>query len=236
MMIKRFQYNDLEVNSLNFGKRFFLYILLGIIGINGIVSTPCGFAEETINEQDLIYPLSQMLQDNIAKRYEKSGYMVDEFSVWSEITSPALNRLFPEYRFLSIKWTEKIHPDYETGGMFGVGYGLHAIFACRKDAGSFVELSGYGNYEEYGKLLAETGTQLNREEDARLIWDGFCDIHTKQWKDMAFEKISDKEWNLGVITINGLRYYYRVILNEEGKVLSGKMYAQPAMAGRPLLP
>ncbi|MGE3979909.1 MAG: hypothetical protein AB7F70_00625 [Candidatus Omnitrophota bacterium] len=51
---------------------------------------------------------------------------------------------------------------------------------------------------------------------------------------MALEKQNDREWDLGGSVINGLRYYYRVMLNEDGKVLSGKMYTQPVNTGRSL--
>jgi hypothetical protein len=58
-----------------------------------------------------------------------------------------------------------------------------------------------------------------------LVWDGFCDLHQKHWKDHGIEMKDQRRWHLGVITLGDFHYYYEVLLDDEGKVVSGKLHA-----------
>jgi hypothetical protein len=87
------------------------------------------------------------------------------------------------------------------------------------------EFFGYGNYEEFGTLLSQQGVTIRSSEEASLVWSAFCDLHQKHWKDQEIQKIDDRTWHLGAKTIDRFHYYYRVDLDQEHKVIRGKLFA-----------
>lgn len=177
-----------------------------------------------VSEQDLLYRRLLEFQGEILARYEKSDYTVSQFAQWKEIKSEILEKLFPDHRFFSIQWSESLHPDQTSEAhVIAQGYGLSVNLALKKDGKDATELNSFGNYEEFGQLLAKANVRLLNYDDARLIWDGFCEANMKPWKDQGIEQINDTTWDLGVISINGVRYYYRLLLDRDGKVLSGNL-------------
>jgi hypothetical protein len=182
-----------------------------------------------VSEQDLLYRRLLEFQGEILARYEKSDYTVAEFSPWREIKADVLEKLFPDYRFFIIQWSESLHPDKTTEGhIIAQGYGLSVNLVLKKDGQDATELNSFGNYEEFGQLLAKADVRLLSYDDARLIWDGFCEANMKPWKDQGIEQINDTTWDLGVISINRIRYYYRLLLDRDGKVLSGNLQLDPS--------
>ena len=77
-----------------------------------------------------------------------------------------------------------------------------------------------------GWLEERNGVKIESEKDARLVWDAFCDLHQKRWKNQGIKKIDSSTWHLGVITIDDFHYYYRVVLNADGIVQNAKLHAE----------
>lgn len=177
-----------------------------------------------VTEQDSLHHRLLEFEDEIRARYEKSDYTVSQFAPWKEIKAEVLEKLFPEYRFFTIQWSESLHQDKTPQTHFiAQGFGLSVNLALKKDGQDATELNSFGNFEEFGQLLAKANVRLLNYEDARLIWEGFCEANMKPWNDQGIEQINETTWDLGVISINGIRYYYRLLLGRDGKVLSGNL-------------
>lgn len=178
-----------------------------------------------VAESDPIYRTLTTWKEKVTNKYSKSGYSRPEFGSWSEIPSESLKSLFPEFRFFTIHWNEVPIKERKNEEPASRAYGLYIMLACRIDREEWTELFGYGNYEEYGRLLARERVTLNTDEQARMIWDGFCDLHQKHWRNQGFERKSDTVWHLGMTIIDDVYYYYRVDVDTAGKVQAAKLHA-----------
>lgn len=178
-----------------------------------------------VTDDDPIHDTLSAWKEKTKERYAKSGDSRPEFDSWSEIPSESLKTLFPEYSFFTVHWNEMPTEKGKGEKLVSRAYGLYVTLACNKSEGEWSELFGYGNYEEYGRLLTKEKVTLQSKEKARIVWNGFCDLHQKHWKDQGIERKSESVWHLGVITIDDFHYYYRVEVSEEGEILSAKLHA-----------
>jgi hypothetical protein len=172
-------------------------------------------------------PAQDILQDwkkETKARYNKQGLIRPDFGPWSEIESKPLQKLFPSHRFFTISWNEMpIDPD--KGDTVGRAFGLYVTLAVDQNSGKKSEHFGFGNYEKFGTLLKHNSISIRTQEDARLVWDAFCDLHKKHWKNQGIKRIDSATWHLGVITIDDFHYYYRVTLDAQGVVQDAKLHA-----------
>lgn len=151
-----------------------------------------------------------------------------KFQQPSEYYSEASRKVFPEWRFLTVSWrkipTEK-PKDAQTEKLdaFKNGIGMH--LAISPDRKTIQKFHGYGNYDEFGVLLAHQGIKIETPDDATAVWNAFCDLHWKFWHKQTHEKINDRLWHLGNITIEKVHYYYQIDLDADHKVLRGKLKA-----------
>lgn len=85
-----------------------------------------------------------------------------------------------------------------------------------------------GDYEPFGKLLITNKVVLRDNANAKRIWDAFCDIHHRHWKELPIKKISDTEWHLGIMSydqdIGGTKtvtrtHYMRVLVEKDSKLV-----------------
>lgn len=166
--------------------------------------------------------LSKWQQDVIAK-YAKTDIAKPAFGSWHELPSAALKQIFPGRRFFTVGWFEHPVPGKEKQAS-GLG-GVEFTIACNRDGNVVSEIYHYGNYEPYGVLLAEAKRSIRSTEDAKLLWDAFCDLHQKHWKHQPAIRVSDTVWHLGDVTIDGVHYYYEVRLNEDNSVKSARLHA-----------
>lgn len=108
-------------------------------------------------------------------------------SDWVWVHSPAAAQLFPELQFASLSWDG------------GNARGLEVTAAIDTASKRIVkELFSWGNYESYGELLVDHRVPLRDAAEAKLVWDAFCDIHHRHWKDDPLKKVSASEWHLGI--------------------------------------
>jgi hypothetical protein len=96
---------------------------------------------------------------------------------------------------------------------------------CNSNGKLVREIDHYGNYEPFGEFLAANRVTIRSPEDAKLVWEAFCDLHQKHWKDQRAIKISDTVWHLGDTTIGNFHYYYQIILDADQTVVSAKLHA-----------
>lgn len=163
-------------------------------------------------------------QAGVVEAYRKGGHTLPQFGPWLEIPSESLHRLFPDLRFMTIHWDEVAVPG-STGKSVSRGGDWFVMLAVNSAKRTTEEFSGYGNYEEFGALLSRHGIVINSPADAALVWNAFCDLHQKDWKDQGIEKIDDRTWHLGVITIDRFHYYYRVDLDSDHRITHGILHA-----------
>jgi hypothetical protein len=96
-------------------------------------------------------------------------------------------------------------------GAVSIAGGLQTTLVIDPKAASVVAtLPGHGNYEEFGTLLIERRVRLRDEADAKVVWEAFCDLHHKHWKDNPHKRTGATEWRIGVKTIDTQTYYTRV--------------------------
>ncbi|MCK4789288.1 MAG: hypothetical protein KAV87_36435 [Desulfobacteraceae bacterium] len=163
-------------------------------------------------------------QEKTQKKYDETGLINPQFSFWSEISTLALLKLFPAYRFYTISWNENA-TDTGKERHVSCAYGLYTMLSIHQETDEMKEYFGYGNYAPFGELLAMEKIQITSEEQAKLVWDAFRDLHQKHWKNQTIKQMNTKKWHLGVIAIDNFNYYYEVNLDDDGVVINGKLHA-----------
>lgn len=174
-------------------------------------------------------------QHAASESYRKGGHTLAQFGPWMEIPSPSLRQLFPELRFITIYWDEAPAPGNDASRDIALrasrAFGLFIILAVDQGKGTTQEFSGYGNYEEFGTLLAEQRIQIDSPAQATLVWNAFCDLHQKHWKNQTqHERIDEHTWHLSVNTIDRFKYYYQVELDAKHTVVRAKLIADKVSA------
>jgi len=144
----------------------------------------------------------------------------------------AVRTLFPQWDFYVFKYSNYLKKGYEEAAVHLAG-GLGHTLAVDRETGAILQLNHFGNHEAYGDLLKRAGAVLRNSEDARKIWDAFCDIHRKSWKGYAAQRISENEWRLGLYSydqtvseVDGVRtivkrtHYFQVLTETESGAVS----------------
>lgn len=171
---------------------------------------------------DITMPTLNNWQRKVVENYAKRGIVEARFSSWFELPSPSLKKLFPGLRFFTASWTERPAPGREKEAL-GLGDGEYTLI-CGADGKLAKEICHHGNYDPYGVFLATKKVSIHSPEDAKLVWHGFCDLHQKHWQDQPANKISDAIWHLGNTTIDGVHYYYEVVLDASQIVTSARLH------------
>jgi hypothetical protein len=155
---------------------------------------------------------------------EADGDCIAQFTAWSEIDTAPLRRLFPAYRFFTIKWDQG--PVDATKTMTrSYAIGLGTTLAVARDTHSVTEFFHYGNHEAFGEFLRRERIRISGDAAARLVWDAWCDIHDKRWRQQGIERINPSVWHLGIVTIDQVRYYYEVVIDADGLVQSADLHS-----------
>lgn len=139
-----------------------------------------------------------------------------------QIEVDAARRLFPQYRFYLVWWDEEAVDKHNPP--LGMAFGLYYTLALGPD-GELRHFQGSGNFEEFGKFLADTKVVLKTSEDAKLVWNAFCEIHRRDWASHPSEHISEKEWRLGKEVAHGFDRFYRVSTTTNGFCTSARFEA-----------
>lgn len=152
-----------------------------------------------------------------------------EFKQPQEYYSEASRKVFPEWRFLILNWQEipaekpEAIPAEKKKASPNI---IVAHLAISPDHRTMQQFHIFGNYEEFGVLLAHQGIKIETLEDATAVWNAFCDVHWTQWHQQKHKKINDRLWHLGTITTGNIDYYYQVDLAADHQVQRGKLKAE----------
>ncbi len=162
------------------------------------------------------------IQDVISN-YKQPAYDPPDVEEPLQLETSALERLFPKHRFYVIYWEIKAAKTPE-GRMVSVT-GLYFTLVIPPE-GKPLKLYGYGNYEDFGRLLHINGVRLKSMGDAQLIWTAFKDVHRNQRWQGVNRSASPTEWILGENQIDNFNYWHRVTLDDNKVVTSTKFMAE----------
>ncbi len=177
-----------------------------------------------VADSDSAAPALKEWQQGVETKYWQDGVVVPIFSSWFVLSFDSLKTLFPEYRFFAVSWSERPAPGKEREAI-GLAFGLETTLVCDATGKAIKEVHHTGNYEAFGELLNAAKVAIRTDDDARLVWKAFCDIHQKHWQKQPAIKINDKTWHLGDVTIDRFHYYYEVILDKDFRVISARLHA-----------
>jgi hypothetical protein len=177
-----------------------------------------------VSDSDSAAPALKEWQQSVESKYRQGGVAVPTFSSWFVLSFDSLKTLFPQHRFFAVSWSERPAPGKEKEAI-GLAFGLEATLVCNAAGKTIKEVHHTGNYEAFGELLNDAKVAIRTSDDAKLVWNAFCDIHQKHWQEQPAIKIDNKTWHLGDVTIDRFHYYYRVLLDDESRVVSAKLHA-----------
>jgi hypothetical protein len=181
-----------------------------------------------VQNTDPIYLSLEEYRLQILKQYDDTKQAQPAFSKWVDVPSAAVKDLFPSLRFAAITWDERAPPEAKNKKDIGWNYafGLQVTIGVDRSSNQIkYKLDGYGNYEPFGKLLADSQVRIRDSEDARTVWVAFCDLHFKHWKSQPAIRKSEAVWHLGDVTIDRFHYYYEVNLDDRQRVKAARLHA-----------
>lgn len=201
-----------------------LFILIVLVVTLSVASAQIRWDQlEKVADTDSAAPELKKWQQRVEAEYRQGGMIVPRFSSAFELPFESLKILFPQHRFFAISWLETPAPGKEK---IALGLSSPEVTLVCDTAGKIVkEVNHTGNYEAFGELLNATKVVLRTNEDAKLVWNAFCDIHQHHWREQPAIKIDDRTWHLGDVTIDRFHYYYEVLLDAELRVKTAKLQA-----------
>lgn len=146
-----------------------------------------------------------------------------------EITAPALERLFPAWRFHRLAWSEEYTKKGEKykkkNGIVDSNSFEIITLGVKRESRRLIPFFDSGDYESFGELLAEDRIEIRSFAKAQAVWTAFCELHNKQWQSQAHDWPDAGHWRLNVTTIGDHCYYYEVILDDGGIAVAGRLKA-----------
>lgn len=178
-----------------------------------------------ITDSDPAAPTLKKWQQSIEADSRKHGDIVATFTPWYALPFASLRTLFPQHRFYAVSWSQHPPPGTEKNAL-GLALGIETTLVCDATGNLVKEVQHTGNYEAFGELLHASHVTLRTADDAKLVWNAFCDIHQKHWQELPAIKVDDKTWHLGDETRDGVHYCYEVLLDSDSRVASAKLRSE----------
>ena len=203
-------------------KPFAVVAALVIGGLAHAGPRPSFAPRKDVEPEGFLYPRLSEWKASLTKRYTESKTKRADIGKWTEIESDANRRLFPEYRFFAIEWSERQAPDIPENALVICAGSLAATLAIKNDGSGKVHAFYGGPYDEFERFLQFHKTKLRTKEDAQGIWNAFCDVHRNHWHQQTNLKISDTAWELGIIVVDDIRYSWVVTLDSQHQVTTFK--------------
>ncbi len=148
-----------------------------------------------------------------------------------EIASPSLSGLFPGWRFFRVTWSEtttrKGEKYKKKNNIIDSDIFQVITLGVQGESRRLIAFYDSGDYASFGELLALARIEIRSFARAQAVWAAFCDLHDKQWQAQPHDWPDTRHWRLGETALSGFRYYYEVILGEDGIVVSGRLKADP---------
>lgn len=180
-------------------------------------------------------PNRNLVDDEIARIVDtgSDNPVGNKLEAAGRIEEQAGRTLFPKWDFYAFLYSNYLKKGFEEAAVHLAGRLGHTL-AVEKETGAILRLDHYGNHVAYGDLLKRAGAVFGNGDDARRIWDAFCEIHCKSWIGYAAQKTAEGEWRLGIYSYDqtvsetgGVRtlvkrtHYFRVVTEaESGAVVS----------------
>ncbi len=184
-----------------------------------------------LQANDPALPTLRTWWQTTAARYAKDGKIRPYFGAWQELPYGKLQRLFPGRRFFKASWIET--PILDKTQTSGIASGVKYTLVCDIAGNLVAENSGDRNSEAFGDMLAASKIRIRSPADAKLVWDAFCDLDQKAWKELPVLRVSETVWHLGDATTNGIHYYYEVRLNDDTSVKAARLRADKVEISKP---
>lgn len=147
-----------------------------------------------------------------------------------EIASPSLAALFPDWRFFRVTWSEaytrKGEKYLKKNNLAGETVFQVITLGAQRSGRALIAFFDSGDYASFGELLARQRVEIRSFERAQAVWTAFCDLHDKPWQSQPHDWPDTRHWRLGETVLNDFRYYYEVVLGEDGAVVSGQLKAE----------
>lgn len=155
-----------------------------------------------VDETDVHWDIVQMEIRRITKSDPNSpvGNKIEKIGI---IDGNDVRSLFPDWKFYGFEYSNYAKNISDKNAVH-LALGLRQTLAVPSDSNSVrnLRLYNWGNYNEYEELLKINKISIRDANDANLVWNAFCEIHRKGWKDYKVEKVSDNEWKLGIYEYN----------------------------------
>lgn len=190
--------------------------------MNFVLGKPKTSALLAVSKNNPDYKFVEAEFDRIRTNYAAAKVVRPTLHVPFQVHVDAALRLFPHYRFYVLCWDEEAVD--KQNPPVGMGLGLYYTLALGAD-GEIRRFQGTGNFEEFGKFLSDAKVALKTSEDAKLVWNAFCEIHRRDWASHPSERISEKEWRLGKEVAYGFDRFYRVSTTTNGICASARFEA-----------
>lgn len=155
-----------------------------------------------------------------------------DISATLEIASPALAALFPDWRFFRVTWSEaytrKGEKHRKKNNLADDSVFQVITLGVQRSSRALLAFFDSGDYASFGELLARERVEIRSFARAQAVWSAFCDLHDKPWQSQPHDWPDTRHWRLGETALSDFRYYYEVIIGEDGVVVSGRLKADPA--------
>ena len=106
-----------------------------------------------------------------------------------KIDETTLRTLFPNWDFYAFLYSNYLKKGFEEAAVH-LAAGLGHTLAVERGTGATLRLDHFGNHEAFGELLKRARVTLRNADDARRVWDAFCELHCKSWRGYPLQRIS----------------------------------------------
>ena len=173
---------------------FFLFCIVNLIvygqELNSNILKMYGLTP--INEKDVHWNVVQSEIERITK-IDPNSLTGNRINYYGLINTKDANSLFPNWKFYLFTYSMyKIN----VADRASLAFGLKSTLAV-SDSNPIKTFVIY-NSIDYEKFLKLNKISIHDVNDAKLVWNSWCEIHRKGTKDLKVEKISDNEWRLGI--------------------------------------
>lgn len=151
-----------------------------------------------VNEKDTHWGSVQSEIKRITES-DPNSLTINKIDTFGAINTKDTNSLFPGWKFYG--FTFSMYPKNPSDkNKVHLASRLRSTLAV-SDPNSAKSFQLY-SYKDYEKFLKMNKIVIRDTNDARLIWDAWCEIHRGGRKDLKIEKVSDNEWKLGIYEYN----------------------------------
>src|SRR4051794_28922363 len=160
-----------------------------------IVESSFGAEVPIITNADPEFPELEAWRVEREKQCEERKILRLNFTEWARLDSPELQRVFPNWRFAGIAYSESLHPEYKGPRILGLVLGSRVIHALDRKTGKIVH-TFRGFDEEFTAMLAAAKMKAETLEDVSAIRKAYGLMERRADPESPPIKISDTTWRI----------------------------------------